>query len=148
MSGNNKEDRKRQPNQFAVEIIRVDGTRETAAVDEGNWLKEIEELIGADCLDSVDLRDGRTMFVDDLGYSKGLSHNTEATPSTTRSASLEQRTESKGTWLSAEMRISPEPTWVGQRMMHHINGDTFPVDLVRIVPSSCHSGPICTILHT
>jgi hypothetical protein len=48
-------------------------------VDRGNWLKQIERLIGANCLDSVDLRDGRMMFVDDLGYSKGLPDNTQAT---------------------------------------------------------------------
>jgi len=59
MSAMNVENRKgRQANQVTVEIIRVDGTHETAAVDRVNWLKQIEQLIGASCLDSVDLRDG------------------------------------------------------------------------------------------
>ena len=80
MSTSSKEDRKRkQADQFAVEVIRADGTNETATVARANWVKEIEQLIGVDCLDSVDLRDGRIMFVDDLGYSKGLPDNSEAT---------------------------------------------------------------------
>jgi hypothetical protein len=83
MSASNQENRKReQPNDLTVEIIRVDGTHETAAVDRGNWLNQIEQLIRASCVDSVDLRDGRVMFVDDLGYSRGLPNNTEATAST------------------------------------------------------------------
>ena len=80
MSASNQENRKqRQANQVAVEIIRVDGTHETATVDRSKWLKQIEGLIGTNCRDSVDLRDGRIMFVDDLGYSRGLPQNTEAT---------------------------------------------------------------------
>ena len=80
MSTRHEEKRKgRQANQVTVEIIRVDGTHETAAVDRGNWLRQIEQLIKAPCLDSVDLRDGRIMFVDDLGYSRGLPDNAEAT---------------------------------------------------------------------
>jgi len=80
MSTSNKEDsEQRQADQFAVEIIRADGTHETAAVDRVNWLKQIEQLISANCLDSVDLRDGSIMFVDDLGCSKGLPDNTQAT---------------------------------------------------------------------
>ena len=80
ISTTNKEDRKRrQASEVAVEIIRVDGTHETACVDRGNWLKQIERLIGANCLDTVDLRDGRVMFVDDVGCSKGLLDNVEAT---------------------------------------------------------------------
>jgi hypothetical protein len=80
MSESNKENRRRRREaEVAVEIIRVDGTHETAAVDQSNWLKQIEGLIGTNCLDSVDLRDGRVMFVDDLGYSRRLPQNTEAT---------------------------------------------------------------------
>ena len=80
MSTTNKEGRKRrQANEVAVEIIRVNGTHETASVDRGNWLKQIEQLISASCLDSVDLRDGRIIFVDDLGYSRDLPDNAEAT---------------------------------------------------------------------
>jgi hypothetical protein len=80
MSAKDKDDRKRrQANEVAVEIIRVDGTHETAVVNRGNWLKQIEQLIGANCLDSVDLRDGRVMFVDDRGYPEKLPDNAEAT---------------------------------------------------------------------
>src|SRR5215831_4214963 len=80
MSTRNEQNRKgRQANQVTVEIIRADGTHETAVVDRVNWLKQIEQLIGSNCLDSVDLRDGRFMFVDDLGYSRGLPDNAVAT---------------------------------------------------------------------
>ena len=80
MSTSNEKNRKRrQANQVTVEIIRVDGTHETAAVDRVKWLKQIEQLISASYLDSVDLRDGRIMFVDDLGYSRGLPDNAVAT---------------------------------------------------------------------
>jgi hypothetical protein len=80
MSSCNEENRKgRLANHVTVEIIRDNGTHEAAAVYRANWLTQIEELIGASCLDSVDLRDGRIMFVDDLGYSRGLSDNAEAT---------------------------------------------------------------------
>jgi hypothetical protein len=45
MSTSNEQNRKgRQANQVAVEVIRVDGTHETAAVDRGNWLKQVEQL--------------------------------------------------------------------------------------------------------
>jgi hypothetical protein len=115
MSGNNKEDRKRQANRFAVEIIRVDGTHETAAVDPDDWLKQIEQLISASCLDSVDLRDGRTMLVDDLGYSKGLPDNTEATALYHKVCKPGTTTESKVTSSWAEMRIFPEWTLGRQR---------------------------------
>jgi hypothetical protein len=80
MSASNKENRKRRKaNRVAVETIRVDGTHETTRVDGDNWLKQIEQLIGANCLDSVDLRDGRLMFVADLAYLRGLPDNAEAT---------------------------------------------------------------------
>ena len=80
MSTSVEQNRKgRQANQVTVEVIRVDGTHETAVVDRSDWLKQIEQLINASCLDTVDLRDGRLMFVDDLGYSRGLPDNVEAT---------------------------------------------------------------------
>jgi len=75
-----RQTRKREPaGQVAVEIIRSDGRHETASVDRNNWLHDTERLIGADTLDTVDLRDGRLMFVDDLGHSKRLPDNPEAT---------------------------------------------------------------------
>jgi hypothetical protein len=64
---------------IAVEIIRADGVHETASVDGCDWLHEAEILIGADILDTVDLRDGRVMLVDDVGRSKNLPDNPEAT---------------------------------------------------------------------
>ena len=71
--------RREQVGRVTVEIIRVDGSHETASVDRSNWLHDTEQLIGADILDTVDLRDGHLMFVDDLGHSKGLPDNPEAT---------------------------------------------------------------------
>ncbi len=68
-----------QMGRIAVEIIRADGVHKTASIDGNNWLHETEQLIGADILDTVDLRDGRLMFVDDLGHSKDLPSNPEAT---------------------------------------------------------------------
>ena len=42
MSTSNEQNRKgRQANQVTVEVIRVDGTHETAAVDRGHWLKQV-----------------------------------------------------------------------------------------------------------
>jgi hypothetical protein len=67
-------------------------------VDRDKWLKQIEQLIGANCLDSVDLRDGRIMFVDDLGYSKGLPQNSEATGLYHKICKPGTSTRSRGTW--------------------------------------------------
>jgi len=47
-----------------IEVIRIDGTRE---VHNGDFA-EAKKLIGADYIDTVNLRDGRVMLVDDLGY--------------------------------------------------------------------------------
>lgn len=58
-------------------IIRVDGTEEEI-VGKPDIL-DIEAKINASCLDTVNLRDGRVMIVDDLGHSKGLSVNPKAT---------------------------------------------------------------------
>jgi hypothetical protein len=48
-------------------IIRTDGAEEVLEVDAAHYINAIEKAIGADCLDTVNLRDGR-MFVDDHGY--------------------------------------------------------------------------------
>ena len=48
-----------------VHIIRTDGTEEHRTVPEGS---DLAPLIGAKCLDVVNLRDGRLMMVDDGGY--------------------------------------------------------------------------------
>lgn len=58
------------------EILRIDGTREPFDGDRD----ALGRAIGADgALDLVNLRDGRFMYVDDLGYDKGLPVNPEAT---------------------------------------------------------------------
>lgn len=70
-----------------VLVIRSDGREET--IPEGPAGAPMEPrrtsssfartLIGADCLDSVNLRDGRTMLVDDNGHARGLPINAKAT---------------------------------------------------------------------
>lgn len=51
-----------------VEIIRTSGARETHEVPGRTAFHAIQKLIGAGILDSVNLRDGRVMLVDDNGY--------------------------------------------------------------------------------
>lgn len=51
-----------------VLVIRTDGQEETHEVTRQTALQEIYQLIGCDTVDSVDLRDGRVMLVDDNGY--------------------------------------------------------------------------------
>lgn len=51
-----------------VTIIRTSGAQEQHNVRAAEVITEIEKLIGAGCLDTVNLRDGRVMFVDDNGY--------------------------------------------------------------------------------
>lgn len=59
-------------------IIRVDGTE--VPIDGPKTIAEIEKLIGADCLDHVNLADRvHVMFVDDIGISKNLPVNEKAT---------------------------------------------------------------------
>lgn len=63
-------------------VIRVDGTEEhyTSASDGQPSIQRIEKLIGADCLDSVNLRKGKTvMMVDDTGMVDGKPVNAKAT---------------------------------------------------------------------
>jgi hypothetical protein len=47
--------------------------------DRSFTIAEIQEQIGADCLDTVNLRDGRVMMVDDDGHGKDLDVNLRAT---------------------------------------------------------------------
>src|SRR5438552_3099046 len=52
-------------------LIRTDGTAEEVDLGEtgdGGVFRAIEKLIGAEMLDTVNLRDGRVMIVDDGGY--------------------------------------------------------------------------------
>lgn len=51
-----------------ITILRTSGATEQHEVIAREAFVQIEKLIGADCLDTVNLRDGRVMFVDDSGY--------------------------------------------------------------------------------
>lgn len=59
----------------SVTIIRTSGAVERHAIATAILFREIERLIDAQTLDAVNLRDGRTMFVDDHGYEvEGIEH--------------------------------------------------------------------------
>lgn len=60
-----------------MRIIRTNGTEET--IEAKATIAGIEKAIGASILDTVKLRDGRVMLVDDNGISKGLPVNPIAT---------------------------------------------------------------------
>jgi hypothetical protein len=60
-----------------MKIIRTSGAEET--IDGRATIAGIEKAIGASILDTVNLRDGRVMFVDDNGISKNLPVNPAAT---------------------------------------------------------------------
>ncbi len=62
-----------------VEIIRTSGVHAHHTVPSGDVIPRVRRLIGAETLDTVNLRDGRVMMVDDHGYEtrlveKGPSH--------------------------------------------------------------------------
>jgi hypothetical protein len=57
-------------------LLKTDGTISEINIKS---VIDIERIIKADFLDSVDLRDGRTMLIDD-GVSKKLPTNTRAKP--------------------------------------------------------------------
>lgn len=64
-----------------VEVIRTDGTKkvhETTARGQ-SLMTFVQALIGANISDTVNLRDGRVMIVDDLGHQKRLALNVEGT---------------------------------------------------------------------
>lgn len=58
-------------------VLRADGT--TLDLDGPVSMAQIENLIGADVLDSIRLAGGLVMIVDDLGHPKGLPMNKPAT---------------------------------------------------------------------
>lgn len=62
-----------------VEILRADGRREEHRVGKHILLDWCRRMIGADVVDTVNLRDGRVMLVDDVGHPKKLPVNREAT---------------------------------------------------------------------
>lgn len=53
-----------------VEVIRTSGKREHHTIPNTKPLDHIYRLIGCDTIDTVNLRDGRVMLVDDNGYDK------------------------------------------------------------------------------
>jgi hypothetical protein len=55
-----------------IKIIRTDGTEEVHVTTTEACMRKVEQLIGATCLDTVNLRDGRVMMVDDSGYETEL----------------------------------------------------------------------------
>jgi len=60
-----------------IQIIRTDGTEETITAAKSEAYAKIKTAIRAQLCDTVNLRDGRVMFVDDEGYqTKTLNHGT------------------------------------------------------------------------
>lgn len=66
---------------MTLTILRISGAREVYELPAGaDVFAEIERLIDATCLDHVNLRDGRSMWVDDSGHvGQGKPENPEAT---------------------------------------------------------------------
>ena len=62
-----------------VTILRTNDTRETHRVSRHILLDWCRRMIGADTLDTVNLRDGRVMIVDDVGLVDGKPINAAAT---------------------------------------------------------------------
>lgn len=62
-----------------VLVIRIDGREETHEVMPQTVLMEIYQLIGCDTVDTVNLRDGQLMLVDDNGYVFDKPVNPKAT---------------------------------------------------------------------
>jgi hypothetical protein len=62
-----------------VVILRADGREEEHHVGKHILLGFIQRMIGADMLDTVNLRDGRVMLVDDTGLVDGKPRNEAAT---------------------------------------------------------------------
>jgi hypothetical protein len=60
-----------------AELIRTDGQRSTFSRKLS--IKEISQLIQADALDTVNLKDGHVMMVDDTGKIDGKPENPYAT---------------------------------------------------------------------
>jgi len=62
-----------------IQIIRTDGTEETHELSRARLMDTIHKFLNCDCVDTVNLRDGRVMIVDDDGLGKGLPVNAKAT---------------------------------------------------------------------
>ena len=62
-----------------VEVLYVDGRRVEMEISKKNAIRQINKLIGCDTGDTVNLRDGRVMCVDDTGMIDGKPINKQAT---------------------------------------------------------------------
>jgi len=62
-----------------VTIFRVSGLREEYEIPKHGLLRKVHELIGAEVGDSVNLRNGKVMIVDDTGLIDGKPINPEGT---------------------------------------------------------------------
>lgn len=62
-----------------VTIFRVSGLREEYEIPKQGLLDKVHELIGAKVCDSVNLRNGKVMIVDDTGLIAGKPINPEGT---------------------------------------------------------------------
>lgn len=78
-----------------VTIIRTNGATEQHEIAGRSVLSQICKLIGADCTDTVNLRGGLVMFVDDNGYetrAEERPYGVELVPVRARKAVNEQAT--------------------------------------------------------
>lgn len=67
------------PTLAEVEILRTGGERELHKVGKALLFDWCKRMIGADTIDTVNLRDGRVMLVDDVGLIDGKPINPQAT---------------------------------------------------------------------
>lgn len=56
------------PSEVQVEALRTSGKGEEHRIPKAEWLQHIHRLIHAETVDTVNLRDGRVMLVNDNGY--------------------------------------------------------------------------------
>lgn len=62
-----------------IEILRIDGSREEREIPKQNSFARIYAAINCHCCDTVNLRDGRVMIVDDNGRVDERPRNPQAT---------------------------------------------------------------------
>lgn len=62
-----------------VTVLKTDGTSQEYELPKPIRIERLQRLIGCDLFDSVNLRDGRVMLVDDTGLIDGKPLNKEAT---------------------------------------------------------------------
>lgn len=62
-----------------VVLLKTDGTSQEFELPKPIRIERIHDLIGCEIFDSVNLRDGRVMLVDDTGLIDGKPLNKEAT---------------------------------------------------------------------